>query len=181
MQSAHINSPVQAVLFSLLFQRALVLSHFPWVAVHPGQRCMFGNPQITWLDYYGSCFQLCRTEICTCCAQSSPKNRWWHKMNLLSSSKLHDFVAIDIDGPLPKTVQNNQYIHVIASHYSSLTRVALTSKTAATRAASLFFDHWRIYYDISTHFLTNSKTKFVSTLSVTVYTLLTAKQFTSLA
>lgn len=66
------------------------------------------------------------------------------------------FVTMDILGPLPKTLNGNQFLLVVTDRCSKLARSVHTSETAASHTASLFMGNWIIPYDIATQVLTYS-------------------------
>lgn len=102
-------------------------------------------------------------------------------MRLFAASKPIEFIAMDIVGPYPETVQSNQYILVTKNRYSKLTRALSTLKTTAIHVANVYMVHWLVSYGIQTYLLTDNQTRFVIKFIATVCTLLRVKHLTTTA
>lgn len=75
-----------------------------------------------------------------------------------------EFVAIDILGLLPRTLDGNQLVQVMTDRFPKLTRVVSRSRTALSRLASLSMDDRIIPYDIPTDALKDNGAQFISSL-----------------
>jgi transposase InsO family protein len=82
---------------------------------------------------------------------SCPKNRVQERkrvslLKLFPATEPLEFVAIDILGPLPKTVHGNRYLLVITDRFSKLTRTIPVRTTNALAVAKAFCAHWVFAY-----------------------------------
>lgn len=101
---------------------------------------------------------------------------------IFSESKPLGFVAIDIVGLLPETIQSKHYLLFNMNRFLKLlTRAVLTLKMTATHTANLFMSIWLIPYGIPTYLLADNRTQFASKCFATACALLKVKHLTTTA
>jgi transposase InsO family protein len=102
-------------------------------------------------------------KLCHECTKENPTLRKRSKeITLFPSEQPLDFVAIDILGPLTKTIKGHQYILVIADRFSKLVRtMPLTTITTFTVASALYH-HWVFVYGAPRLLLSDNGTQFNS-------------------
>jgi transposase InsO family protein len=106
---------------------------------------------------------------CTPCL----KNRVQEKkrvivMKLFRANEPLEFVAIDILGPLPKTVHGNRFLLVISDRFSKLTRTIPMRKTTALAVAKALCTHWVFAYGPPKFLLTDNGTQFTAKFFIEV-------------
>lgn len=79
-------------------------------------------------------------------------------MQLFSTRRLFELVALNVVGPFSKPVQSYQYTLDTIDHYSKLAQSFLTSKTTSTQVQNVFVNPWRILYGKAAYFSTNNGT-----------------------
>lgn len=83
-------------------------------------------------------------------------------LKLFQPSDQLEFVEVDMQGPLPKTVNGNLFVLGMTDHYPRLTRAVLASRKTASHVASWSMDNCVNPYWFFTHLLIKNKTQFVS-------------------
>lgn len=68
---------------------------------------------------------------CSTCAQNGTQPKFIHELQLFPESCQLEFIEIDIFGPLPHTVNGNQFAIVMTDRYSKDTRAMLAWKDIA--------------------------------------------------
>jgi hypothetical protein len=81
-------------------------------------------------------------------------------MNLFPANEPLEFVAIDILGPLTKTVHGNRFLLVISDRFFKLTRTIPMRTTTALAVAKAFCTHWGFAYGPPKFLLSDSGTQF---------------------
>jgi hypothetical protein len=98
---------------------------------------MFASKRYFWLNVYKDFEETVRQ--CAQCAQNLVQ--WQRKiilMDLIPANEPLAFVAIDILGPLPKTVHGNRFLLVISDRFSKLTKTIPMRTTTALAVAEAF-------------------------------------------
>lgn len=120
-----------------------MVSLHPPIALYQGQKVLHNNLRRNF-HWPHMATDVDHIHIANQCASCARKNfRYHHQRRLLvyPASGPFDFHARDIVGPIPKTTQRNQYIHVITNQYLKLLKAITTSKTPATHVANSFLEH----------------------------------------
>jgi hypothetical protein len=122
----------QIVVPCSLRPRLLWLEHFRDIAAHPGVSQMFAamRRRFYWRNMHKIVEETVRN--CTVCAKNRVTERKRISfLKFLPASGPHEFVAMEILGPLPKTEHGNRFLLVISDRFSKLTRtVPLRTITA---------------------------------------------------
>lgn len=101
-------------------------------------------------------------------------------MTLFPTSSPLEFIATDILGPLPKTTNVIQFVIFKTDRYSKLTPALATSKTSATRSATIFYGNWILPPVTPAYLLQDNGTQFVSTLFLIMIRFPGSKQLSAL-
>jgi transposase InsO family protein len=114
---------------------------------------------------------------CIPCNQRSPYGKGRAPLQALPSPrKPFEFVALDVVGPLPKTVRENRYILTMIDHFSRyLVMVPMQDQTAET-VASVLVKHWILKFGVPAVILSDQGSNFMSELFRGVCNLLQIRQ-----
>lgn len=79
-----------------------------------------------------------------CCtfAQSCSSSKMEKEIQLFPASGTHEFVAINILGPLPRVVNGKENVIVMTDRYVNLTCAMQTGRTVSSSVPNLCFDFW---------------------------------------
>jgi hypothetical protein len=128
---------------------------------------MFASIRYFWLNVYKDFEETVRQ--CAQCSQNRvQEQRKVIIMNLIPANEPLAFVAIDILGPLPKTVHGNRFLLVISYRFSKLTRTIPMRTTTASAVAEAFFTHWFFAYGPPKFLLSDNGTRFSAKFFVEV-------------
>jgi Integrase core domain len=106
---------------------------------------------------------------CTPCAKNRVQERKRVSMiKLFHANEPLEFVAIDVLGPLPKTVHGNRFLLVISDRFSKLTRTIPMRTTTALAVAKAFFTHWVFAYGPPKFLLSDNGTQFTAKFFIEV-------------
>lgn len=86
---------------------------------------------------------------------------------------------MDILGPRPKTLSDNQFDLVMKEGYLKLMSALLTSKTTTSHMASLIGNKWLILYRFPSHVLISDGMQFISELFETLCVFVNTKFLTT--
>lgn len=89
----------------------------------------------------------------------SQKHQSWVK--LFPPSRLLEFVAIDIRGPLTKTRQGNRLIVVVMDSYSKLKRSIPYAIVITAIVATVFLENWIVTFEIQNKTQTDNGLQFL--------------------
>lgn len=92
-----------------------------------------------------------------------------------------EFMAIDIRGPLPKTLSGNQFVQIMPNRFYKLTKAVSNFRTIASHIASLLMDNWVVPYEIPEYFLSDSRTQSTSKFFETLRPFLGTNRLTTTA
>jgi transposase InsO family protein len=139
------------------------LAHYPTISGHPGAKKMFKTfrKEFYWPTMVADVYD--HVKLChECTKENSTLRKRSKEITLFPSEQPLDFVAIDILGPLTKTIKGHQYILVIADRFSKLVRtIPLTTITTFTVASALYH-HWVFVYGAPRLLLSDNGTQFNS-------------------
>lgn len=107
IRKAHTNGAIQIMLPSSFRRRVLMVSHYPSIAGHHGQRRMYETLGRTFYWPQIGADVDCTVRNCTSCAQHNQKYCPSRNMQLISASRSLEFAAVDIVGFFQKTVQGD--------------------------------------------------------------------------
>lgn len=96
------------------------------------------------------------------CAQTGSEYYLERRLQLFPASGPHEFAAMDILGTLLKARQNSQFIVVMKSCYSKLTRPVPTSRMSSVHMADIFPDKRIIPFSTTKFVLADNSPPFVS-------------------
>ena len=100
---------------------------------------------------------------CTHCAKN--RIRLMKKANplkLFPAAKPLEQVAIDILGPLPKSISGAQFVLVMTDRFSKLTQAVPLTKIKAQDVAAAFLNEWVFKYGPPKHLVSDNGSQFVS-------------------
>jgi Integrase core domain/Integrase zinc binding domain len=140
----------------------LHLEHHQKSIGHPGVTKMFATMR---KRYFGEiCTRtLKRVRQCTPCAKNRVQERKRvSMMKMFPANEPPEFVAIDILGPLPKTVHGNRFLLVILDRFSKLTRTIPMRTTTSLAVSKAFCTHWCFAYGPPTFLLSDNGTQFTA-------------------
>jgi transposase InsO family protein len=89
-------------------------------------------------------------------------------MKMFPANEPPEFVAIDILGPLPKTVHGNRFLLVILDRFSKLTRTIPMRTTTSLAVAKAFCTHWCFAYGPPKFLLSDNGTQFTAKFFIEV-------------
>lgn len=118
---------------------------------------------------------------CSACARNRVELKLKRRIQLFPASGPLEFIAIDILGPLPRTVNGNQLVVVMTVRYSQLTRALPSDETSSVHVENVFIDSWIVLYGILSYVLTYTEVKFTSKLFAVLCTMLRVKHQTTTA
>lgn len=75
-------------------------------------------------------------------------------------------MGVGVLGPLPKTMQGNQFVVLMTDRYTKLTKATLTTKANATTVTSIFFENRVANYGTPSELLTDNGLRLVSKIFV---------------
>jgi hypothetical protein len=97
------------------------------------------------------------------CCQSRLKNqKRTRKLRLFPPTAPLEQVAIDVPGPLPKTLSGNRCLLVMTKRSSKVTRVATMKGATAEETAQVFLDILESGYGIPIFLLSDKRGNFIS-------------------
>jgi Integrase zinc binding domain len=106
---------------------------------------------------------------CTLCAKNRVQERERvSMMKLFPANEPLEFDAIDILGPLPKTVHGNRFLLVISDRFSKLTRTIPMRTTTALAVSKAFCTHFGFDYDPPKVLLSDNGTQFTAKFFIEV-------------
>ena len=146
-----------------LRRQALLLSHYPRLAGHPGGSRIYQTlrRKFYWplmaLDAYQT-FRQCSS----CTRERITLRKHATCLSLFPAQAPLEYVAIDISGPLPKTNDGHRYLQCITDRYSKIVRtIPLKNITAATVAQD-FCEHWVFHFGPLPHLLSDNGGQFTA-------------------
>ena len=145
--------------------RLLGMSHRSVLAGHPGQTRMYDSMRKTyyWPQMTADIAAVIRN--CRKCAQNRLRlSKRSNKMALFPASKPLEDVAIDLLGPLPKTLSGNRHLLVISCRFTKLTQLVPLRTITAYHVAVAFCTHWVFKYGPPKTLLSDNGTQFASRL-----------------
>jgi Chromo (CHRromatin Organisation MOdifier) domain/Integrase zinc binding domain/Integrase core domain len=137
------------------------LGHYPAIAGHPGGRKLYYTLRQSyyWPSMSLDCYEVVKS--CLSCAKERINlTRRKKSVTLFPASKSLEFVAIDILGPLPKSVSGNQFILVICDRFSKLVVTVPLKKITALTVAQAFCNHWVFVYGPPLKLLSDNGSQF---------------------
>jgi Integrase zinc binding domain len=159
----------------------LHLEHHTKSIGHPGVTKMFATmgQRYFWRNMYKDVEETVRQ--CIPCAKNRVQERKRvSMMKMFPANEPPEFVAIDILGPLPKTVHGNRFLLVILDRFSKLTRTIPMRTTTALAVAKAFCTHWGFSYGPPKFLLSDNGTQFTAKYFIEVCReLVIAKRFTT--
>ena len=171
----------QIVLPEAIRRQALLLTHYPRMAGHPGGSRMFQTLRRTFywpsmaLDAYKTARQ------CSSCTReriSLRKNA--NYLRLFPAQAALKYVAIDILGPPPRTSSKHRYLLCITNRYSKMIRTGPHKNVTAATVATAFCEHWVFHYGPPVRLLSDNGVQFTSKFLQDVCAILcTQKLFTT--
>lgn len=90
------------------------------------------------------------------CAKDVAMINQQHDLTLFPPTGPQDFVAVDIFRPPQKMRNGTQYVFIMKSLYTKLTRADLTSKASSLYVATIKLDNWINSYGIPLILLTDN-------------------------
>lgn len=123
----------------------------------------------------------CDLTDCWKCAKTKPANENWSLLQIFIGNGSLKLVAVDIRGPLQKTLNGNEVIPVMINCYTKLTRAVPTFNKTALHIASHFIGNLTLPYVIAMQLLRNDNTQLVIMFFVTLTTILGPKHLTTTA
>ena len=154
---------VQIVLPKTLKHRVLRLAHYHPLAGHPGHSRLCGRLRRTYYWPQMSADAMVTVRECTHCAKN--RIRLMKKTNplkLFPAAKPLEQVAIDILGPLPKSISGAQFVLVMTDRFSKLTQAVPLTKIKAQDVAAAFLNEWVFKYGPPKHLVSDNGSQFVS-------------------
>jgi hypothetical protein len=146
-----------------LRQRVLHLAHYPTISGHPGAKKMFKTlcKEFYWPTMVADVYEF--VKLChDCTKENSSLRKRSKQITLFPAEQPLDFVAIDILGPLTKTIKGHQYLLVIADRFSKLVRTIPLKTITTFTVASAFCHHWVFIYGAPRLLLSDNGTQFNS-------------------
>jgi transposase InsO family protein len=139
------------------------LAHYPTISGHPGAKKIFKplRKEFPWptmvadvYDYVKVCHEYTK--------ENSTLRNQSKEITLFPADQPLEFVAIDILGPLTKTIKGHQYILMSADRFSKLVRTILLKTITTFTVASAFCHHWVFVYGAPRLLLSDNGTQFIS-------------------
>ena len=143
--------------------RILHIMHYHETAGHPGGRLHFYTLRqiYYWLSMAVDAYMTAQT--CADCAKARIKLRKrYSKMKLFPASAPLEYVAIDIQGELPRTRRKNRYLLVVSNRFTKLVRTVPLNKITAAAVAEALTRHWAFVYGPPVYLLSDSGSQFLS-------------------
>ena len=172
---------VQIVLPSTLRHRVLRLAHHHKLSGHPGQTRMFRRVARTY--YWPQMTADCATTVRECVQCSKNRIRLLKQANhmrLFPATTPLESVAIDILGPLPKSVDGHLFLLVIVDRFTKLTQAIPLKSIRAYDVAVAFVNEWVFKYGSPQTLLSDNGSQFVSEFFMKVCEVLSVENtFTS--
>ena len=153
----------QIVLPSTLRHRVLRLAHYHKLSGHPGQTRMFRRIARTY--YWPQMTADCATTVRECVQCSKNRIRLLKQANLMRlfpATTPLESVAIDILGPLPKSVDGHLFLLVIVDRFTKLTQAIPLKSIRAYDVAVAFVNEWVFKYGTPHTLLSDKGSQFVS-------------------
>jgi Integrase zinc binding domain len=107
-----------------LRRRVMHLAHYPTISGHPGAKKMLKplRKEFFWPAMVADVYDY--VKVChECTKENSTLRKRPKEITLFPAEQPLDFVAINILGPLTKTIKGHQYILVIADRFYKLVRI----------------------------------------------------------
>lgn len=156
------DKTTQTVVLKSIRRRKLYFWNDPPTSGHSNQRRVHDTLRQTY--YWPSMAKYLQKTVTQLASCARNGNQYRHKRSfqLHSAKGPLEFVAINILDPLPKTLQENQYMLVITYRYSNLTRAKTRSKTTVSHVANMLLDHWTVLFRIFNYPFTDNEPQVVS-------------------
>lgn len=178
---ASIYDPFQIVVSQAFCNRLLYHAHQNVTAGHPSQRQMYESMQTEFCWPHMTNNVYTTASSCNKGAHNGTSLKLKRGLQLFPASDPIEFVAIEILGPLPRMVNENQYVIIMTDRNTKFTRVMKSSKTSSPHVANVFFAFRVVPFGIPAYFLTDNKVKFLSKFFAMQCTVLGLKHLTTTA
>jgi hypothetical protein len=128
----------------------MTLYHFPAISGHVGTQSLTQTICRAW--HWPSLSNDVAEFIkhCPSCAAQRLKRgpQRSHKLTTFPPEGPLEFVAIDVLGPLPKTIRGNMFCMVMCDRFSKVSIAVLIPDQTANTCAQIFVDRWICYYEV---------------------------------
>lgn len=179
--TAPVHGSLEKVVPTSLQLHLLYHWHYPTLAVHPCEECMYNRMRrkLYWPHNGSNVYNPLRDR--PKCAQNKPWNKHWRLVQLVPASDPLEFFAMDIMGPLLNIFSGNQYVLVMMDRYSELIIAVPTSKMTASNIESRFMSNRIRPNSILALVLTENRSQLVSKFYQWLCTFLRTKHLTTMS
>lgn len=112
--------------------------------------------EFSWPHMTNDVYQTVRN--CAICARNRERSKRKWQFQLFTALRPLKSIVMDILDPLPQRKNEKVIIIVMTDRYLKMTRAIFTSKTAVTRFANVFLEHWIVPYGMPDHLPTGNGT-----------------------
>lgn len=181
MRKPLIDGSTQKVMPTFPCARILNIAYYSLLAGRPGEHRMYDSlrqeihcPQVVCVVY---------TVFinCTECPRIGTNYTHQRKLELFPPPGPHEFVAINIFGPLPRTKDHNQFNVIMTSRRTRLATAISTTMLTSAKVVHIFFSDWTVPCGIPSTVLSENSQQFVKTFFTSIRSYLGATKLTTTA